>query len=604
MPPALTSIISKTRLRIRLQRALEAATTCGIICAVYAMVVVFLFKLGKIPLEDMWLYMIAGAAGVLAGAVAGAVRPVPARHAAKRIDNSHDLHDRIGTAVEFSSEAERSPFMDAQIRDALAHAPRVEPRRAAPFLVPRDLRAVAVLAVCLLFVAAVRFPSEASTAKTAAAAPRATLEVDPEALEPYRALAKELKREAEEEQDKDLAALADELNKLFEKINKQELTRKELFAKLAELEKKYFDGVKGNFDELLKQLKKMGTELQKDKLTLDAAKALKEGKLKKAQQELAKLAEKLDKLKKNDQRRLADRLKKASQQPKMDKKDRALKKEQQRLKEQIRRLKKKLAKRPKDQQMKRRLRRKKRQLQRLNRQRQQLANQRRQLQRLNKNMNKAAAGLRQKLSPEARKALQKAAQQMGRFANQVNKLRLRNKAQGQMADLKEMLRRLGKGNKGRQGKMRVFHARAKKGLGKGKGKGKGKGQKGFMIDPNGKGGTLIMPVPGQGQGQGQGQDSPNGQPGDGVGSGSNHAMGDPTKMKVKKDRLKVQGKHGRGPNRSEVILGASEKGFSSKNYRRVFSAYSPVIEDVLKREDVPLGYKYYVKLYFQLIRPR
>ncbi len=602
MPEALSRIISRTRVRIRVQRALEAAATCGIICAAYSMVLVFLFKLGKVPYEDMWLYALAGIAGVVVGALAGALRPVPVAHAAKRIDASHALHDRIGTAVEFSDEAEPTPFMAAQIRDALAHAPSVLPKRAAPFRLPRDTRALAMLAVALLFVGAVRFPSEASTA-VAEDRPRETMSVDPEDLEPYRALAKELKREAEEEQDPEIQKLADELNKLFEQIHNKELTRKELFAKLAELEKKYFDGMKGNFEDMLKQLKKMGKELQKDKLTKEAAKALKEAKLKKAQQELAKLAEKLDKLRKHEKRRLAKRLEKAAKQTNLDKKDRRLKRKQDKLKEQRRRLKKKLAKRPKDKQTRRRLKRNKRQLQRLNRQRQQLASQRRQLQRLNRNMNKAAAGLRQKLSPQARKALQKLAQQMGKFANQRNKLRLRNKAQGQLADLKEMLRRLGKGNKGRKGKLRDFYARAKKGTGKGKQcKGKGKGKKGFLLDPNGKGGTLIMP--GQTMANGQGPDSPNGPPGNGIGSSSVDSKGDPTKLKTRRKDVRVHGKHGKGPNRSEVILGAAEKGFSSRSYRRVYGAYSPVIEDVLKREDVPLGYKYYVKLYFQLIRPR
>ena len=603
MPPALTRIITRTRLRIRAQRALEAAATCGIVCAVYSLVLVFLFKLGKVPHDDMWLYATAGLAGVLVGALAGALRSVPVSHAAKRIDASHALHDRIGTAVEFSGEAQPSPFMEAQIRDAMSHVPSVMPKRAAPFHLPRDTRALVMLAVCLLFVAAVRFPSEASTAALVAK-PRETMSVDPEDLEPYKALAKELKRDAEEEQDPELQKLADELNKLFEQIQKKELTRKELFAKLAELEKKYFDGMEGNFKEMLKQLKKMGNELQKEKLTKDAARALKEAKLKKAQQELAKLAEKLDKLRKHEKRRLAKTLQKAAQQSKMDKKDRTLKRQQQKLKEQMRRLKKKLAKRPKDQQTRRRLKRKKRQLQRLNRQRQQLAKQRRQLQRLNRQLNKAAAGLRQKLSPEARKALQKAAQQMGKFANQVNKLKLRNRAQGQLADLKEMLRRLGKGNKGRKGKLQKFHVRAKKGLGKGKGQCKGKGKgKGFLLDPNGKGGTLIMP--GTSQAKGQGPDSPDGAPGDGIGNSSNpNTKGDPTKLKSKRQDKMVHGKHGKGPNRSEVILGAAEKGFSSRSYRRVYGAYSPVIEDVLKREDVPLGYKYYVKLYFKLIRPR
>ena len=111
-------------------------------------------------------------------------------------------------------------------------------------------------------------------------------------------------------------------------------------------------------------------------------------------------------------------------------------------------------------------------------------------------------------------------------------------------------------------------------------------------------------MPGQGQGQAQGGD-PTGNPGDGIGHGSDPALkGAVTKLKSRRRDTMVRGAQGKGPTRSEVILGAAEQGFSTRRYRRVYGDYSPVIEDVLKREDVPLGYKYYVKLYFQLIRPR
>jgi len=36
----------------------------------------------------------------------------------------------------------------------------------------------------------------------------------------------------------------------------------------------------------------------------------------------------------------------------------------------------------------------------------------------------------------------------------------------------------------------------------------------------------------------------------------------------------------------------------------VYRDYTQVIEEALKQEDVPLGYQYFVKRYFQLIKPR
>ena len=65
------------------------------------------------------------------------------------------------------------------------------------------------------------------------------------------------------------------------------------FAKLAELEKKHFEGMEGNFDELLKRFKKMGGSLQKEKLTKDLGASLKRADLKQAKREMEKLAKHL-----------------------------------------------------------------------------------------------------------------------------------------------------------------------------------------------------------------------------------------------------------------------------------------------------------------------
>ena len=67
---------------------------------------------------------------------------------------------------------------------------------------------------------------------------------------------------------------------------------------------------------------------------------------------------------------------------------------------------------------------------------------------------------------------------------------------------------------------------------------------------------------------------------------------------------KVQGIDNKGPTRSEVIVGAAESGFVSTPYRKVYTDYRDHAEDVLEKEEIPGGYRYYVRRYFQLIRPR
>ena len=55
---------------------------------------------------------------------------------------------------------------------------------------------------------------------------------------------------------------------------------------------------------------------------------------------------------------------------------------------------------------------------------------------------------------------------------------------------------------------------------------------------------------------------------------------------------------------AETILGAAEKGFATQSYRRVYKDYSAVSEKVMSQQRVPPGYRFYVKRYFQMIKPR
>ena len=108
---------------------------------------------------------------------------------------------------------------------------------------------------------------------------------------------------------------------------------------------------------------------------------------------------------------------------------------------------------------------------------------------------------------------------------------------------------------------------------------------------------------GTGQGQGQGGDPSKG-PGWGTGH-DDHLQGAATNPKVGTQDTQVQGNDtGQGGSRSEVILGAAERGFASKGYTKVYREYHTVAEEALNKDEIPGGYRFYVRRYFQLIRPR
>jgi hypothetical protein len=164
-----------------------------------------------------------------------------------------------------------------------------------------------------------------------------------------------------------------------------------------------------------------------------------------------------------------------------------------------------------------------------------------------------------------------------------------------MTDLKEAMRRARQG--GRQGMKDLF--------------GKNRRNQDFMSRARGQGGNRGAWRPGQ-QGQGQqgqgqqGQGQQGQQPGGqqyGDGHDPNVMSDDPTRKSGDTKDESVSGVHGRGPSTRETVLSAAQKGFSSQAYQKVYGEYKEIVEEVMRSEKVPSGYKFYVKRYFQKIKP-
>ncbi|MDB4970629.1 MAG: Endoglucanase, partial [Myxococcales bacterium] len=500
-------------------------------------------------------------------------------------------------------------------------------RRAAPFRRPEALGPAGIVAAVALIVALLQFPS---TARVVAALPRPPrLVVERADLEPELQAAAQLAREAEQSGDADIKQLANQINKLLQQIDAEELTRKEAFDKLAELENKYLKANDKELEYLKQKLRKAGDELSKSKLLKEAGKALKEEDIAEARKELEKLASDAEKRAadaKWDQKQreeAAKALEAAAHEQQRTQEEKKQQQEMQRLEEEARQLKKQLAERPNDQELQRRLQRNQRELQRLERERLERAEMNRQLERLQRELEKAAEQMRQKMSPEALKQL---AEQMRQMENQITKLSNQERAQMQIAEIKEVLRRAGKsdGGQGRDGQ-------GKDGDGKGQGMARaqnGKNGKGgeqlrefdqraggkkdtLLLGDNGQksDSRLLLPMP-MGPGGvkpgpgGEGKDQPGGN-GDGIGNQHDpNLQGDITRLNSERHDTRVNGKEGAGPSRSQTILGSAEKGFASTTYKKVYGDYSAVVEEVMSKEKVPPGYRFYVKRYFQLIKPR
>ncbi len=626
-------IIGKARARLKAQAALETATLATISASVLALCVIFTMRHHILTTtEGVWLLV--GCGGLVAvGAILGAVRRFPTPLVATRIDRASGLSDRLANACAFerrlAKSADEPPetvaMMRAAVADATRHAPRANVKAATPFSAPRDSRAAIAFAVISAAVAGLYWPEEdqcfGAVAVPSPSSQVANLQVDnpvligDDDLEYTRDLLDDLRHTAQDDRDPTLQEFADKVEHLLDKAELGELSKEELLEELAKAEQEYNKGADEHVEETLADLKQTGKELEKSKLTKELGKALEKGDLEKAQQELEKLAQQLanDELSEKDRKEVAKALDKVSD--KFDKKeqkhDKQLDKQIADAKKDIEKLKRRFDKTkdgPQKQKLARRMKNKKRELKQLQREKEQRKKSasRRQLKSLHRNLKNAAQEMRkknqtQKSRRQASRKMKAASQNLGRVSQDARKVRTQRKVASQLTDLKEALRRAKqKGNRGpkdlfgRNQKNRDFNRRARG----------GQGSKGAWKPGSGQRGRLAKG--GKGQGQNGKQPGSNGQQPGGDSWGTEHdpnLMGDPTGKSGDTVDKSVEGIHGRGPSKRETVLAAAQKGFATRQYQKVYAAYKAIVEEVMHTEKVPAGYKYYIKRYFQKIKP-
>jgi hypothetical protein len=441
--------------------------------------------------------------------------------------------------------------------------------------------------------------------------------IEEDELEYIRTVLSDIRMTARQDDAKELDDYIAKVEKLLEQAERGELNKEQLLREMEKAQAELNDRAEPDQDEVAKQLADTGKELASDPLTQELGKALQNNDLEQAKKELEKLADQLDKnqLSEMDRKKLAKTLEKTGKE--FDKRQLKLEDKQKRdlfdLEEQIRRLEKEKLDAKTDlerEDAERRLEKKKEALQKLAKEQkdENLSAQREAVKRLHKDLESAAEQLqkRQDQNPQqdqqASGKLKDAARETGRVEQEQRKQAAQKKVASQMEELKEAMRRAKqKGNKGPQSPF-----------------GKDRKQSDFMARARGQQGSRAPWKPGQGKGQGQGQgQGQQGQP-PGQGSGGqqpggnswgtghdDNLTGDPTAKGGHTKDEDLQGVQGKsGPSRRETILSAAQKGFATAKYQQVYADYKRVIEEVMRSEKVPSSYKYYVKRYFNQIKPK
>jgi hypothetical protein len=539
------------------------------------------------------------------------------------LDRFHETGGRIANALAFARipPAERSPLMVLAIEDALATVARIEPGRAVHVPVPREAPLVALLVAGLVGLSFMEVRTLRPLPPKPAPKPM-LMSADDVAF--FRDQGQGLARATDDPTER--AAVA-RYNRLIEDIANHRVDEHEVFRRLGDIEADLGEHLESDREALEDGLQGVARELEKNPLTRKAAEALSDKRLDDAEKALRELADKLKQKKSPPTAAELDRLRGALQKASEQSHERLAAVEQRRkelAEERESLLKKKSDPASKDgAQTQKKLDENKRQLEHLERQNSRAQKSAAALSDLDKELAKAAQDLENALRDKQKNAGEQAAENMNQSAEDVHKLAQKQLDEAQkrallqrLKELREVLRQQGQGGEQRKQRMERFgqQARGQRPGGNGEGdSGKpgsgsldvrlGRGQGGGIPLPGTESGSQA-PAPGQGQKEGGSGDQS--QPGRSYGNGHDAALaGDPTHLAGKSHDVSAAGiDTGEGTASAEVIYGAAQRGFVGKGYEQVFTDYQSVAERVLEKDEIPPGYRFYVRRYFQLIRPR
>ncbi len=533
------------------------------------------------------------------------------------LDRHHALEDRLTTALEFEAveppaDARSAALTRLAVTDALEHLPKLDPVGAVPLQSPRGSRAAWVLAAGLGALALVEVRQREPVVVAPPPPVQTTLLLEDD-VELLREMAREL---VPETTTPEAQAAVQRFNQLVEDVAARRLDREEAFRRIEALERA-LSGSALEAEALEEGLREMARELQRSSLSRPAAQALEEARLGDAKQALRELAERLKQKSAPPSRAELDELRKslerASQESK--KQQQATEAERASLEAERKRLLEKKAANTATPAEQEQLARTERRLEQLGRRQKRQEQAAAELSELDKQLAEAAREL-MKEQGRSSEFMEQSAQALEKLEQKQQSKKEKEELLKRLREMRDLLRQQ-KAQGGGQDqdyaeRLQRLRERARGGKPGSKGEGKPGGQPGgARPSPAGQGVALgadgkPLPMAGSGQAPGEGAGK---QPGTGRAPGDAHdpsVAGEQPSAAASEtqDVAAVAADTGQGTASSESIYGAAERGFSSPDYKRIYTDYKTVAEDVIERESVPPGYRFYVRRYFQLIRPR
>ncbi len=644
-PRPILAAVSRLRRRVRIQRAVRATLVTACVGALGGLVLLALHLTWLLPPETWPVALAVVASALVAAFLGGLLWRIDPLRAAQRLDAASGLHDRLSTALWLLRRGgSPSALEQAQLQDAVAHAPAARPELAAPWVFPRELLVVlAILGgawalagwqlppptqdahglapVSLVGAgdlgAAIALELAPDPARETALPPEVAAEVDEavvalekklieleaetdpadgeaqKVLAQMKALLEDLKAQRVDDRTatEELAAVEEAAEALKEPPTPEaqaaaEVTEAALVEAAKALEEA-LDNTKLSDQAMKEELEKLAEQLQKEEFEA-ADKTLEElmkkflSLPKKDQERLAKMFEHLAKKFEDPLRKAMDKLKRE--------RDRLAKKDQEKgggglnkkERERLNKLDRQLDQLSKQQSTAQNAE-KQRELDRLSRDMKDLAD----LLKRQKEQEKAEGANAEKQPEQQQKRPDQASpeelkEMIERMKQNKQRQRLGKKMEMRAADLKELMKkRRGQGEKG--GEMEKL-ARGEK---EGQERADRKGSEWRKVSEGMKTQWREMKPEG--------------------GAGAAKAAmtaGGATELAAETQGSFIEGQKGKGEAFTQVLKGAAQRGTGVKGYGEVHIDYSMRAAEDMRDEEIPPGYRETVEEYFRLIRER
>ena len=642
----------RAALRMRLARVLATLPLALTVAFAFGVLAVAARKLApsQVPERLSWLALGVAAMAVLVTVLVALLRRLPPEAGALALDRHHRLDGRLANALSFTrvAETQRTPMMELAILDACGAANSgLSAAGAVRLAVPAEFLVSLCVGLGLFGLSELEVRTWVPVEVAADLDSDKGLALADDDLAHFRDSLRELE---DKSRDPELKEAIVELNRVLEDIAEKRLSREDAIRKLRELEDKLTRGTEEERKALEQALKQMANELQQSELTRPTAEALRKKDLSLAREALKTLSQSLASKRKPDKAEL-ERLRRA-----LERASKANDESVERLKEKRAELEKNLfAKKQEpnsptkaqEEREKTLLRKKQRELERLGRELQNREKAGRRLSKLDRQLGRAAAEMLRDLGMSAEE-LEGLAEEINRLEQEELSEKEKEELRQRIEELRELIRQQGQGGKKMQQRLKRFMQKAggqgqgggkkkkkKKGGqgagepgegdddgelrpgqgedgdgedGEGEGEGDGNGKGKLKLGQGGKRIPIEIPGAGSGSGDGEGEE-PGGEGtepgGKSWGTGTAPKLGKESSIDGKTLDVRAEGLDNKqGPTNAEVILGAADRGFAGKPYKKVYKQYRTVAEDQLDREKIPDGMRFYVRRYFQLIRPR